>query len=36
MRIYCRPFCENEKDYKKMWEFLINDYSDKKIISSGL
>ncbi len=30
MRVYSRPFCGNGKDYEKMWEFLVNDYSDKK------
>jgi GNAT superfamily N-acetyltransferase len=30
MRIYNRPFDENQKDYEKMWEFLVNDYADKK------
>ncbi|HKM34149.1 MAG TPA: GNAT family N-acetyltransferase [Lachnospiraceae bacterium] len=30
MRIYNRPFDEKQNDYKKMWEFLVQDYSDKK------
>ena len=30
MRIYNRPFDEKQNDYNKMWEFLIQDYADKK------
>lgn len=29
MRIYNRPFTEQLNDYKKMWDFLVNDYADK-------
>jgi len=30
MKIDNRPFDEKKKDYEKMWEFLINDYTDKQ------
>ena len=30
MRIYNRPFDEKQNDYNRMWEFLIQDYADKK------
>lgn len=30
MRIYNRPFDEQANDFKKMWDFLIDDYTDKK------
>ena len=30
MRVYNRDFCDNGNDYEKMWEFLINDYTDKE------
>lgn len=30
MRIYDRSFDERQNDFEKMWEFLVNDYTDKK------
>ena len=29
MRICNRPFSEKQNDYEKMWDFLVNDYTDK-------
>lgn len=30
MKVYNRAFDENKNDYEKMWEFLVNDYTDKE------
>ena len=30
MRVYNRSFDETQKDFQKMWAFLVDDYSDKK------
>ena len=30
MRVYNRTFDEMQNDFKKAWEFLVNDYTDKK------
>ncbi len=30
MRVYNRPFDEKQNDFEKMWEFLVEDYTDKK------
>ena len=30
MRIYDRNFDESQKDFQKMWAFLVDDYADKR------
>lgn len=30
MKLYSRQFEDSQKDYQKMWSFLIDDYADKK------